>query len=103
MAPRWDQTPWVLGEGYGRLSEPARHVVAIDYGAKHNILRRLAGAGCQVTVVPATTSAEDILAHASDGLAGRAVAALLGFERRWIERGGRIPYGTSCVAVARRR
>ncbi len=58
---QWDETRWVLGAGYGRQLEPTLHVVAVDYGAKRNILRCLASAGCRVTVVPATTSAEAIL------------------------------------------
>src|SRR5690606_39070851 len=60
---RWDETGWTLGSGYGRLAAPKRHVVAVDYGAKRNILRCLASAGCRVTVVPATATAEDILRH----------------------------------------
>ncbi|MBL4756887.1 MAG: glutamine-hydrolyzing carbamoyl-phosphate synthase small subunit [Rhizobiales bacterium] len=64
----WDETPWVPGTGYGRQETPSRHVVAIDFGAKRNILRLLAGSGCKVTVVPATASAEDILAHNPDGI-----------------------------------
>jgi len=64
----WDQTPWKLGVGYGKMEAPRRHVVAIDYGAKRNILRRLAGAGCRLTVVPATTTAEEILAYRPNGL-----------------------------------
>ncbi|MBX6327642.1 MAG: glutamine-hydrolyzing carbamoyl-phosphate synthase small subunit [Pseudolabrys sp.] len=64
----WDETPWVWGKGYGRQQDPQFHVVAIDYGIKRNILRMLAGAGCKVTVVPATTSAEDILALQPDGV-----------------------------------
>jgi carbamoyl-phosphate synthase small subunit len=64
----WDETPWEWGDGYGRLDRPAWHVVAIDYGIKRNILRQLAGKGCKVTVVPAQTSAEDILALAPDGV-----------------------------------
>jgi carbamoyl-phosphate synthase small subunit len=66
----WDQTPWRFGEGYGQL-DPADaefHVVAIDYGIKRNILRQLAGNGCRVTVVPAQTSAADILALKPDGI-----------------------------------
>src|SRR5437899_7348469 len=58
----WDETPWEWGKGYGRQDDPQYHVVAIDYGIKRNILRLLAGAGCKVTVVPGTPSAEDILA-----------------------------------------
>ncbi len=64
----WDQTAWALGRGYGTLSEPRHHVVAVDYGAKRNILRCLAALGCRVTVVPATASAEDVLGHAPDGV-----------------------------------
>ena len=64
----WDETPWEFGQGYGRQDDPAYHVVAIDYGIKRNILRLLAGSGCKVTVVPATTSAEDILALNPDGV-----------------------------------
>jgi carbamoyl-phosphate synthase small subunit len=64
----WDETPWTRGEGYGRLEQPRRHVVAVDYGLKRNILRCLAGQGCRVTVVPARTSAEDILALQPDGI-----------------------------------
>ena len=65
---RWDETTWTIGEGYGRLTEPKFRVVAVDYGAKRNILRCLAAAGCDVTVVPATATAEDILRHKPDGV-----------------------------------
>src|SRR5262252_10577758 len=68
----WDETPWRWGKGYGRQGEdgaaPQFHVVAIDYGIKRNILRQLVGAGAKVTVVPATTSAEDIMALEPDGV-----------------------------------
>jgi len=64
----WDETPWEWSKGYGRQDRPAYHVVAIDYGIKRNILRQLAGKGCKVTVVPAQTSAEDILALKPDGV-----------------------------------
>jgi carbamoyl-phosphate synthase small subunit len=64
----WDETPWEWGKGYGRQEHPEFHVVAIDYGIKRNILRQLAGKGCKVTVVPAQTSAEDIVALAPDGV-----------------------------------
>jgi carbamoyl-phosphate synthase small subunit len=64
----WDETPWVWDEGYGRQEKPQFNVVAIDYGIKRNILRLMAGAGMKVTVVPATTSAEDILAMKPDGV-----------------------------------
>lgn len=66
---RWDETPWSAESGdYGRLEQAQRHVVAVDFGAKRNILRSLAGLGCAVTVVPADTSAEDILGHKPDGI-----------------------------------
>ena len=64
----WDETAWAWPAGYGRQSTPRRHVVAVDYGAKRNILRCLAAAGCRVTVVPATATAADILGHAPDGV-----------------------------------
>ncbi len=65
---QWEETGWTLGKGYGRLTTPRHRVVAVDYGAKRNILRCLASAGCRVTVVPATASAEEILAHKPDGV-----------------------------------
>jgi carbamoyl-phosphate synthase small subunit len=64
----WDETQWAWGEGNGRQEAPKHHVVAVDYGAKRNILRCLASAGCRVTVVPASSSAEDILRHKPDGV-----------------------------------
>jgi len=64
----WDQTTWSLTEGFGQQREHRFHVVAVDFGAKQNILRCLASQGCKVTVVPATATAEDILAHKPDGL-----------------------------------
>jgi carbamoyl-phosphate synthase small subunit len=64
----WDETRWRLGQGYGRLEQPRFKVVAIDYGAKRNILRCLAGVGAAVTVVPADARAEDILRHRPDGV-----------------------------------
>ncbi|MDR3440637.1 glutamine-hydrolyzing carbamoyl-phosphate synthase small subunit [Telmatospirillum sp.] len=65
---QWDETLWQLGQGYGRQADPQFHVVAVDYGAKRNILRCLASAGCKVTVVPATTTGEEILGHHPDGV-----------------------------------
>ncbi|HEY1933941.1 MAG TPA: glutamine-hydrolyzing carbamoyl-phosphate synthase small subunit [Acetobacteraceae bacterium] len=64
----WDETRWAWPDGTGRQTAPKHHVVAVDYGAKRNILRCLASAGCRVTVVPATASADDILRHAPDGV-----------------------------------
>ncbi|SBW11656.1 carbamoyl phosphate synthetase small subunit, glutamine amidotransferase [uncultured Alphaproteobacteria bacterium] len=64
----WNETLWTLGAGYGRQDAPRYHVVAVDYGAKRNILRCLAASGCKVTVVPADATAEDILRHRPDGV-----------------------------------
>jgi carbamoyl-phosphate synthase small subunit len=64
----WDEMRWAWGKGYGRQDRPDLHVVAVDYGLKRNILRCLATAGCKVTVVPATASAEDILERKPDGV-----------------------------------
>jgi len=64
----WDQTSWVLGQGYGRLDAPRYHVVAYDFGVKFNILRLLADRGCRLTVVPATTPADVVLAMQPDGV-----------------------------------
>ena len=64
----WDETPWRWGEGYGRRDRAEFRVVAIDYGIKRNILRQLAGDACTVTVVPAQSTAEDILALKPDGI-----------------------------------
>lgn len=64
----WTQTRWSLKTGYGTQRDPKYHVVAYDFGAKHNILRCLADAGCKVTVVPATATAEEVLRHNPDGI-----------------------------------
>ncbi len=64
----WDETEWEWGKGYGRQTAPEFHVVAVDYGIKRNILRLLASAGCKVTVVPASTSYDDIMALKPDGV-----------------------------------
>ena len=64
----WDETRWALGQGHGVMSEPKFHVVAVDFGAKRNILRCLASAGCRVTVVPADATADDVLGHKPDGV-----------------------------------
>lgn len=68
QAYEWDQTEWSLEQGHGIQSEPRFHVVALDYGAKHNILRCLASAGCKVTVMPARSTAEDVLNRKPDGV-----------------------------------
>jgi carbamoyl-phosphate synthase small subunit len=64
----WDETVWRHGGGYGRQTAPRFHVVAVDYGAKRNILRMLAAQGCRVTVVPANATGADILRHDPDGV-----------------------------------
>ncbi len=64
----WDETLWDLKTGYGKQANPEFSVVAIDYGAKRNILRCLAASGCKVTVVPANSTVEDIMAHKPDGV-----------------------------------
>ena len=63
----WDEKLWDWNDGYQRL-DGGHKVVAIDYGLKRNILRCLTSAGCDVTVVPATTSAQDILAMNPEGI-----------------------------------
>ncbi|WP_418320362.1 glutamine-hydrolyzing carbamoyl-phosphate synthase small subunit [Piscinibacter sakaiensis] len=64
----WQQTEWQLGQGYGTADATRFHVVAYDFGVKHNILRMLATRGCRITVVPAQTSAADALALQPDGI-----------------------------------
>lgn len=64
----WDGMRWVWGKGHLPNDNPEFHVVAIDYGLKTNILRCLATSGCKVTVLPATASAEDVLARNPDGV-----------------------------------
>lgn len=64
----WRETDWQLGRGYGELLEPKFKVVAYDFGVKRNILRLLAERGCALTVVPAQTSAEEVLALKPDGV-----------------------------------
>jgi len=64
----WDEMRWAWPEGHQRQTNAKFKVVAVDYGAKRNILRCLASAGCDVTVLPATASADDVLAHAPDGV-----------------------------------
>ena len=64
----WDEVRWALNDGYLNLDAPKVHIVAVDYGVKRNILRCLATTGARITVVPATTSARDILALKPDGI-----------------------------------
>jgi carbamoyl-phosphate synthase small subunit len=65
---RWDEMRWAWPDGYTRLEDPKFKVVALDFGAKRNILRCLASVGCDVTVLPATATAEEVLAHNPDGV-----------------------------------
>ncbi len=65
---RWNEMRWAWPDGYPTQEAPKHKVVAIDYGAKRNILRCLASAGCDVTVLPATATAEEVLAHNPDGI-----------------------------------
>lgn len=66
---KWNETLWSFDEmGYGTMERPKRKIVAVDYGAKRNILRNLARLEADVTVVPATATAEEILGHAPDGV-----------------------------------
>ncbi|MCB2110969.1 MAG: glutamine-hydrolyzing carbamoyl-phosphate synthase small subunit [Defluviimonas sp.] len=65
---RWDETRWAWPEGFGKRTGDGFRVVALDYGAKRNILRCLASAGCDVTVLPATATAEEVLAHEPEGV-----------------------------------
>jgi len=65
---RWDEMRWAWPQGYERRETPGHRVVAIDYGAKRNILRCLASAGCEVTVLPATATADDVLALEPQGV-----------------------------------
>lgn len=64
----WREGTWQFGEGYPTHTEFKYNVVAYDFGVKRNILRMLADRGCRVTVVPAQTPAEDVLALAPDGV-----------------------------------
>src|SRR6056297_2477270 len=65
---RWDEMRWAWPEGYKPQTQARHKVVAIDYGAKRNILRSLASAGCDVTVLPASASYDDVMAHGPDGV-----------------------------------
>ncbi|MEQ9520319.1 MAG: glutamine-hydrolyzing carbamoyl-phosphate synthase small subunit [Parvibaculum sp.] len=64
----WDEARWAWETGYGKLENAKHHVVALDFGVKRNILRCLASTGCKVTIVPASTKAEDVLALNPDGI-----------------------------------
>ena len=64
----WSETTWVWDEGYSNSKADTYHIVAMDFGVKRNILRLLADLGCKITVVPATTTAQEVLAHEPDGV-----------------------------------
>lgn len=64
----WSQTAWQWNEGYTTSNRPDLHVIALDYGVKRNILRLIAGLGARITVLPATATAEDVLALRPDGV-----------------------------------
>jgi carbamoyl-phosphate synthase small subunit len=64
----WTEAEWTLGQGYGQQTAPKFHVVAYDFGVKKNILRMLAERGCKVTVVPAQTSAAEVLKLNPNGI-----------------------------------
>ena len=70
QSSNWDEKPWVWNEGYDDLADGdvKYHIVALDFGVKRNILRLFAGLGCKVTVMPATASAEEVLAQNPDGI-----------------------------------
>ncbi|MBR7791997.1 glutamine-hydrolyzing carbamoyl-phosphate synthase small subunit [Undibacterium sp. FT147W] len=68
QAYEWTESEWVLGQGYGQLKDPMFHVVAFDFGVKRNILRMLAERGCKVTVLPAQSTAAEVLALNPDGV-----------------------------------
>ncbi|MEP5758618.1 MAG: glutamine-hydrolyzing carbamoyl-phosphate synthase small subunit [Litoreibacter sp.] len=65
---RWEEQRWAWPDGYPKRTGPGHHVVAVDFGAKRNILRCLASAGCNVTVLPATATADDIMSLNPDGV-----------------------------------
>ncbi len=65
---KWNEMRWAWPDGYQPNTAPKHKVVAVDYGAKRNILRCLASAGCDVIVLPATATAEDVLSHNPDGV-----------------------------------
>jgi carbamoyl-phosphate synthase small subunit len=64
----WTEKPWVWNEGHSENADDAIHIVAIDYGVKRNILRLIAALGAKITILPAKSTAEDVLAHNPDGI-----------------------------------
>ena len=65
---KWDWMPWAWNEGYAKEDKPSFRVTVIDYGVKRNILRLLAGMGADITVVPANSTADDVLKHKPHGV-----------------------------------
>jgi carbamoyl-phosphate synthase small subunit len=70
QSSQWAEKPWVWNEGYSELdaADAKHHVVCLDFGVKRNILRLFSGLDCKVTVLPATATAEDVLAQKPDGV-----------------------------------
>ena len=72
----WNEMRWAWPDGYKPQTNPKHKVVALDFGAKRKILRCLASAGCDVTVLPATATAEEVLAHNPDGVSYQTVRVI---------------------------
>lgn len=68
VSSEWTEGTWQLGEGFSKPDQSKFHVVAYDFGIKTNILRLLADRGCRLTLVPAQTSAEEVLKLNPDGV-----------------------------------
>lgn len=64
----WTETPWIWNEGHAETNSADIHIVALDFGVKRNILRLIAGLGAKITILPANSSAEDVLSHQPDGI-----------------------------------
>ena len=67
-AYEWNETKWIWPHGHSNIEKSHHNLVAIDYGAKRNILRCLASTGCHITVLPAKSTAEEVLSYAPDGI-----------------------------------
>ena len=64
----WTETPWIWNEGHAESESADFHIVALDFGVKRNILRLIAGLGAKITILPANSTAEDVLSHKPDGI-----------------------------------
>jgi carbamoyl-phosphate synthase small subunit len=64
----WNETPWRWNQGYGHQTNPTWRAVVVDYGVKRNILRLLAGSGADIMVLPASSTAEDVMRHRPHGV-----------------------------------